>query len=208
MPARSSREQAASRNAFTRIERAVTAGLVFLLVLLFLAWTQHLKVRRLNALCAGNLKGLSQGFLSYCQENTCYPLAARLGSFQPDDWIYWQMQKRALADSAIAPYLPRFDAVKLRCAKDAKCRFRPYQFSYTMNAAFEHRGANDVPIPATTPLLCEEANPNDGCCVVGSAADRLTGRHGGKGWAGFADGHVQWMAPTYPADPRHNSAVE
>ncbi len=208
MRARSRAGRAASGSGFTRIELAATAGVVFLLALLFVARTQHLKARRLDALCAGNLKGLSQAFLSYGQQTTRYPLAARLGSFQPDDWIYWQMQKRALADSAIAPYLPRFSAAKLRCDKDAKCRFRPYQFSYTMSAAFEHRGADDVPNPATTPLLCEEANPNDGCWAAGSAADRLADRHGGKASAGFADGHVQLVRPSYPNDPRHEAGVE
>jgi hypothetical protein len=208
MRARARAGRAASSSAFTRIELAATAGVVFLLALLFVAWTQHLKARRLNALCAGNLKGLSQAFLSYGQQSTRYPLAARLGSLQSDDWIYWQVQKRALADSAIAPYLPRFDAAKLRCAKDARCRFRPYQFSYSMNAAMEHRGTGDVPRPATTPLLFEEASPNDGCCAAGSAADRLTDRHGAKGWAGFADGHLELVLPTYPSAPLNNSAVE
>ncbi len=189
--------RATSGGAFTRIELTATAGVAFLLPLLFVAWTHHLKVRRLHAVCAGNLRGLSEAFLSYGRENTRFPLAARLGSLQPDDWIYWQMQKRSLADSAMAPYLPRFDEAKLRCAKDEKCRFRPYQFSYTMNAAFEHRGADDVPRPTTTPLLFEEANPNDGCCAAGSAADRFTDRHRGKAWAGFPDGHVQLVTPTY-----------
>ncbi len=208
MRARSRFGRVASGSAFTRIELAATAGVVFLLALLFVAWTQHLKARRLDALCAGNLKGLSEAFLGYGQQTTRYPLAARIGSLQPDDWIYWQMQKRALADSAIAPYLRGFNPAKLRCAKDAKCRFRPYQFSYTMNAAFEYRGADDVPSPATTPLLCEEANPNDGCWAAGSAADRLTDRHGGKASAGFADGHVQMVTPSYANEPRHNSGVE
>jgi len=56
--------------------------------------------------------------------------------------------------------------------------------------------------PSHKVILCEEVDPNDGWCVidlganeVGSPADTPAFRHNGRSSWGFADGHVESLAP-------------
>lgn len=69
--------------------------------------------------------------------------------------------------------------------------------------------------PSHKIVLCEEVAPNDGWCVIdlganesGNAADTPAFRHVGRGSWGFADGHVESLAPNdigYSTIYRHTS---
>jgi prepilin-type processing-associated H-X9-DG protein/prepilin-type N-terminal cleavage/methylation domain-containing protein len=91
-------------------------------------------------------------------------------------------------------------------------------FSYTWNGQFSKQpwnNADNTPqlLPGDTVdritqiihnsqkiILCEEAHPNDGWCFIGflggNGDDTPTIRHSGRGNYGFADGHVESMAPS------------
>lgn len=93
--------------------------------------------------------------------------------------------------------------------------YSPRNFSYSLNAQINwnpnthsfdtHNGAAFPPLkftrivnPAHKILVWEEQAPNDGCCDVAMGyfpEDTPTDRHRGRGNQGFADGHVELLAP-------------
>ena len=81
-------------------------------------------------------------------------------------------------------------------------------FSYSFNSFMDHPAGltgdtgiklNMILHPADKIIICEEVSPNDGNCDTGQTThgdDLPTTRHNGRGNWGFADGHVESLAPT------------
>lgn len=151
--------------------------------------------RARRSVCQENIGRVVKAMNSYANLYETYPAGGKINSPEPDDWIHWQTQWRSLSDSAIARWIPGFKESNLRCPRDAKVKFRAYQFSYSMHGLCENRGRAQIQHPSTAALIVEEESPNDGYFAEGSPGDKHASRHQGKGFIGFVDGHGELIAP-------------
>jgi len=176
-------------NYFARKDLLVAICCLVFLGLLASSWLGRSGRAARRAGCTENMRQLLKGFEGFANDYGKLPTSGRVKDPKESDWIYWQ-KNRVLKNSALATNFAGFSEA-LRCPGDRQSQRRDYSYSYTMNVHLEQLNPRQLTNTNDVILLLEEGAPNDGACVPGLRADRLSRRHAGWSNAGFLDGQVK-----------------
>ncbi|MDB5290171.1 MAG: prepilin-type N-terminal cleavage/methylation domain [Phycisphaerales bacterium] len=137
------------RSAFTLVELLVVIGIIALLISILLPALQRAREAANQVKCLSNIRQIGMSFLMYSNENNQYfPATARADSpARPEDWIWWQSKpvQRDVYQSAISPYMGKFNENVLRCPSDDvfthadKYGLGLYLYSYSLNYLMNSR---------------------------------------------------------------------
>jgi prepilin-type N-terminal cleavage/methylation domain-containing protein/prepilin-type processing-associated H-X9-DG protein len=216
-----STESKPQRRAFTLLELLVVMAIIALLAALLLPTLSRAKQQAGAAVCANNLRQLGLAFVLYCEtHNDTFPApgSASIYGPQPEDWIWWQ-RGRDVNQSAIAPYISKFNPKLFCCPQDpgAGSPAQDYPYSYSLNSWNLEDEINPGMSSIVTPdrklyafkmaqvknpsgkimLVDEDRGTIDDSRWVAESDNLISERHNGRGVVGLADGHVQLVLPKF-----------
>jgi prepilin-type N-terminal cleavage/methylation domain-containing protein/prepilin-type processing-associated H-X9-DG protein len=217
------------RCAFTLVELLVVIGIIALLIAVLLPALRRARESANRIACASNMRQIGTAFMMYTDEYRGYFPRPAVEP-QPEDWIYWQ-SNRKLEESRIAPYLGRrLNEKLLRCPSDDPLSHKyAYRFSYTVNFFICIRAPQpllkrtQIIRPAEKILLIDESSEtvDDGCWapqnyqfdgrnLLSNRHDRRTetaqDRNAGYGNVIFADGHYEFIRRAQTLERRYYEA--
>lgn len=215
------------------MELLLVIAIIGVLVALLLPALQSAKDKARQSVCKSNLKQLGTAFSLYTDAHRgAFPASgSTFYGPHPEDWIWWQTN-RIIEKSAIAAFLSTALTKKLlSCPSDTLVRQTPssvstngyYQFSFTFNSIWPTNNSENLGMatiittnrtalrfrmeqiksPANKIMLLEEDQATITNGRWTPRANPVTTRHGGKGDAVFADGHVEAITPSTSRDPAY-----
>jgi prepilin-type N-terminal cleavage/methylation domain-containing protein/prepilin-type processing-associated H-X9-DG protein len=215
------------RCGFTLLELLVVIAIIALLAALILAAVGRAKERAGAVTCTSNLRQLGLGFVLYCDSNSdTFPAPGSRSVYgpQPEDWIWWH-PGRDIQQSAIVPYVSKFNPQLFRCPQDPGVRLpaEVYPYSYSFNSSDLQGEVNpgmssiitqerklypfktpQVRNPAKKIMLVDEDRGTlDDSRWAPDWANSIGARHGGRGVVVLADGHAQLVLPEYGKQDAH-----
>lgn len=219
-PSRKSRQP--NLNGFTIVELLIVVAIIAVLISMLLPALGKVREQANSARCAANVRQIYSGLIAYASDNQeRLPIPPWIWDTNPSDpWGYpctvfgvidfnhgrlWKYFGGY--DKAFDVFNCLTDLEDLRVVRWGNVYLQPRNFTYSFNA--EMRSAPGQPDgtgirmfniinPGTKVIIVEEQWPNDGCAVIDGAGDPddiFTNRHNGRGNQGFADGHVENLAP-------------
>jgi prepilin-type N-terminal cleavage/methylation domain-containing protein/prepilin-type processing-associated H-X9-DG protein len=208
---------------FTLIELLVVIAIVAVLASLLFPALSRAKQRAGAATCTNNLRQVAVGLALYCdtyQETFPAPGSASVYGPQPEDWIWWH-PGRDVNQSAIVPYIARFNAALFRCPQDFwAAASREYRYSYSLTSYNLDAGVNpglssivtidrqvfvfratQVKRPSDKIMLVDEDSGTiDDSRFAPDYGNQVAARHNGKAPVAFVDSHVRLVAPSFGAE--------
>ena len=151
------------RGGFTLMELLVVIAVIAILAGLLIPAVMKAKKTATQVMCISNLNQLGTAFQMYVHDNReTFPSPASMQAFKTvdEDWIWWQ-QDRDIGESAIVPYIERFEKKLFTCpvhkeARDLQgrkvVRGDPYRYSYS----FTSYGLVDESNPGMATLITQE----------------------------------------------------
>ncbi|MDB5302345.1 MAG: prepilin-type N-terminal cleavage/methylation domain [Phycisphaerales bacterium] len=128
------------RSGFTLVELLVVIGIIALLISILLPALQRAREQANATKCLSNIRQIGLAFLMYANENRQYfPATARSDDIRSEDWVWWETNpRRDVYQSAIAPYMGKFNENLLRCPSDDVFTHTQggqgqYLYSYSLN---------------------------------------------------------------------------
>lgn len=210
-----------SGRAFTLLELLVVMAIIALLAALLLPALSRAKQRAGAATCSNNLRQLSLAFVLYCEaHNDTFPAPGSRYVYgpQPEDWIWWH-PGRDVTQSAIVPYMSRFNAKLFRCPQDlgAGSPALDYPYSYSLNSLDLEDDINpgmssiitqdrklhafktaQVKNPSGKIMLVDEDRSTiDDSRWAPGYENLISARHNHRGVVALADGHIQLVLPKF-----------
>ena len=207
--------------AFTLMELLVVIAIIAVLAVLILGVINKAKQRAGAATCTNNLRQLSLAFILYCENHAdTFPAPGSRSVYgpQPEDWIWWH-PGRNINQSAIVPYISRFNAMLFRCPQDpgASLPAQSYPYSYSLNSWDLQEETNpgmssiitqerklyafktgQVKNPSTKIMLVDEDRSSlDDSRWAPDYDNLISSRHNRRGVVAFADGHLQAVLPEF-----------
>ena len=207
--------------AFTLLELLVVIAIIAVLAALLLPVLSRAKQRAGAATCTNNLRQLGLGFVLYRENhNDTFPAPGSASVYgpQPEDWIWWHTG-RDINQSAIVPYISKFNPKLFSCPQDAAAGSlsQRYPYSYSFNSwdldgeinpgmssiitqdrklyAFK---ASQVKNPAGKIMLVDEDRKTiDDSRWAPDYDNLISERHNRRGVVSFADGHAQVFLPQF-----------
>jgi prepilin-type N-terminal cleavage/methylation domain-containing protein/prepilin-type processing-associated H-X9-DG protein len=215
-----SRSKSAAR-AFSLIELLAVIAIIAILAALIMTAVARARQRAGAAVCTNNLRQLGLGFLLYCEShNDTFPAPGSLSVYgpQPEDWIWWH-PGRDINQSAIVPYISKFNARMFCCPQDTSTASPapPYPYSYSFNS-FDLDGETNpgmssiitrdrklyafktaqVKNPASKIMLVDEDRASiDDSRWAPDYGNLICSRHNRRGLVLFADGHALLVLPAF-----------
>ena len=216
-----SAESKLSGRAFTLLELLVVVAVIAVLAALLLPALSRAQQRAGAATCSNNLRQLGLAFVLYCEaHNDAFPAPGSASVYgpQPEDWIWWQ-SGRNINQSAIVPYLSRFNAKLFSCPQDpgAGSPAQDFPYSYSLNSWNLHGEIN----PGMSSIITRDRklyafkmaqvkNPSSKIMLVDEDRDTIddsrwapdygnliSARHNRRGAVALADGHIQLVLPIF-----------
>ena len=209
------------RRAFTLLELLVVIAIIALLAALLLPALSRAKQQAGAATCANNLRQLGLAFTLYCESNNDTfpaPGSASVYGPQPEDWIWWH-QGRDVNQSAIVPYISKFNPKLFSCPQDpgAGSPAQDYPYSCSLNSWNLEDEFNPGMSSIVTPdrklyafkmaqvknpsgkimLVDEDRATTDDSRWVAESDNLISQRHNGRGVVGLADGHMRSVLPKF-----------
>lgn len=209
------------KHAFTLLELLVIIAIIAILAALLLPSLSRAKQRAGATACTNNLRQLGLAFGLYCDNNNeTFPAPGSQGVYgpQPEDWIWWH-PGRDVNQSAIVPYISKFNPILFQCPQDRAARSPgiDYPYSYSFNS-FDLDGdinpgmssiitperklypfkTAQVKSPTSKIMLVDEDRATiDDSRWAPDYANRIAERHNRRGAIVFADEHVQLVLPQF-----------
>jgi prepilin-type N-terminal cleavage/methylation domain-containing protein/prepilin-type processing-associated H-X9-DG protein len=216
-----STESETRTRAFSLLELLVVVAVIAVLAALMLPALSRAKQRAGGASCSNNLRQLGLAFALYCEANSdTFPAPGSKSMYgpQPEDWIWWH-PGRDVHQSAIVPYISKFNPQLFRCPQDLEAAWpgQTYPYSYSLNSLDLEGEVNpgmssiitlgrklypfrtaQMKNPANKLMLVDEDRTTIDDSRWAPAYDSLISRrHNGRGAVALADGHVQLVAPKF-----------
>src|SRR6195952_241109 len=86
------------RSGFTLVELLVVIGIIALLISILLPSLAKARENGKRIVCLSNLKQIGNAIVMYSNDNKLYFPRASAGAEQPDDWIFWQDDRKIKRD--------------------------------------------------------------------------------------------------------------
>jgi prepilin-type N-terminal cleavage/methylation domain-containing protein len=209
------------RRAFTLLELLVVIAIIASLAALLLPALSRAKQQAGAATCANNLRQLGLAFTLYCESNNDTfpaPGSASVYGPQPEDWIWWH-QGRDVNQSAIVPYISKFNPKLFSCPQDpgAGSPTQKYPYSYSLNSwdlegefnpgmssiitqdrkLYAFKMAQVKSPSGKIMLVDEDRGTIDDSRWAAEYENLICKRHNRRGVVSFAEGHVRVVLPQF-----------
>jgi prepilin-type processing-associated H-X9-DG protein len=199
----------------------VVIAIIALLAALLLPALSRARRQAGAATCANNLHQLGLAFVFYCEANNDdfpAPESAMIYGPQPEDWIWWQ-RGRDVNQSAIVPYISKFNPKLFCCPQDAGAGSpaQDYPYRYSLNSWALEGEINpgmssivtqerklyafkmaQVKTPSNKIMLVDEDRATiDDSRWAPDYGNLISSRHNRRGVVSLADGHAQSVLPKF-----------